>query len=108
MANEGHHGKPSGHGADVGSPSVERPQDWWLYRGTGQPLDPSERDQRWPKPPPWRTFPGGPDLPVPPLDEAETRRRLGTPAVARSADPNAISMVNAAIYLSRPLIVTGR
>jgi MoxR-like ATPase len=108
MANGGHHGKSSGHGADVSSPSVEQPQDWWLYQGTGQPLDPSERDQRWPKPPPWRTFPGGPDLPVPSLDEAEARRRLGIAAIARSADPNGVSVINAAIYLSRPLIVTGR
>jgi MoxR-like ATPase len=38
----------------------------------------------------------------------EARRRLGTPAVAHSAKASAISMVNAAIYLCRPLIVTGR
>jgi MoxR-like ATPase len=83
-------------------------ETWWLYRGSGQPLDPADRDQRWPKPPPWRTFFGAPDLPAPPADDRETRRRLGAPSVAHSADPRAVSMVNAAIYLSRPIIVTGR
>jgi MoxR-like ATPase len=89
-------------------PSYGRASKWGLYRGTGQPLDPAERNRRWPQPPPWRTFPGVVDLPAPLPDAAETRRRIGTENVAHTSDPKAVAMVNAAITLSRPLIVTGR
>lgn len=91
-----------------GPDSGGRVENWWLYRGSGQPLDAADRDRRWPEPPPWRTFFGEPDLPAPQADDRETRRRLGAPSVAHSADPRAVAMVNAAIYLSRPIIVTGR
>jgi MoxR-like ATPase len=103
-----------GHADEAGGPYVgsPRPHDqspnWWLFRGTGQPLELTERDRRWPAPPPWRIFSGTPDLPAPSSDEAETRRRLGTESVAHSPDPKTVSMVNSGIYLSRPLIVTGR
>ncbi|HEY3606359.1 MAG TPA: MoxR family ATPase [Pseudonocardiaceae bacterium] len=95
--------EPAGSGG-----SSSAPPKWWLYRGTGQPLELAERDRRWPPPPPWRTFPATADLPIPPLDEAETRRRIGGESVAHSTDPQAVAMVNAAIYLRRPVIVTGR
>jgi MoxR-like ATPase len=71
-------------------------------------MDCAERDRRWPEPPPWRTFAGEGDLPTPPEDEAEARRRLGAVSVHRTVDPMTVSVVNAGIYLCRPLIVTGR
>jgi MoxR-like ATPase len=108
MANGGPAGESGGPRAAPARPSLERSPKWWLYRGTGRPLDLVERDRRWPEPPPWRTFPGVVDLPSPPLDVPETSRRIGTETVAHSSDPTAVAMVNAAIYLSRPLIVTGR
>ncbi|MCM3921081.1 AAA family ATPase [Frankia sp. AiPs1] len=79
---------------------------WWLFRGTGRPLDPAERDARWPSPPPWRDFDGGPLLAPPATDEREARRRLGrTPSPLLK--PVHISLVNAAIHLRRPLLVNG-
>jgi len=93
---------------DSGVAPVRHGPQWWLYRGTGQALDPTERDQRWPEPPPWRDFPGDDDLPAPPPNAAETQRRLGSDTVAHVSDRRTVDMVNAAIYLSRPLIVTGR
>lgn len=84
------------------------PPGWWLYQGTGQPMDLAERDRRWPSPPPWRVFRGQPDLPTPPVDDFDVGRRLGRASIARRADPRAVSMINAAIYLGRPLLVTGR
>lgn len=81
---------------------------WWLYRGNGRILEEAERDRRWPKPPPWRDFQGGPDLPPPPGDNAETERRLGASAVSARIDHREAVMVNAALYLRRPLLVTGR
>ncbi|MBL7499772.1 AAA family ATPase [Frankia sp. CNm7] len=82
-------------------------ESWWLFQGTGLPLEPAERDRRWPAPPPWRNFGGGPDLPPPPPDDQETERRLG--AVASGLfDSSQISVINAALFLRRPLLVTGR
>jgi len=83
-------------------------QNWWIYRGTGQPLDPAERDRRWPAPPHWRAFNGGPDLPPPPEDDDETGRRLGELDVVHPVTRREAALVNAALYLRRPLLVTGR
>ncbi|HEX3787441.1 MAG TPA: MoxR family ATPase [Pseudonocardiaceae bacterium] len=82
---------------------------WWIYRGTGQPLD-VDLAAVLPAPPPWRTFVGGPVLPPAPEDPAETNRRLGaTSQLAQDAvDEHEVDMVNAALYLRRPLLVTGR
>ncbi|WP_328875756.1 MoxR family ATPase [Streptomyces sp. NBC_00287] len=80
---------------------------WWLYRGTGIPLDPAERDRRWPAPPPWRIYCGGPDEPpAPPRDETATRvlGATGTPWVP---DPDEVAGVNTALQLRRPLLVGG-
>lgn len=88
----------------------EEPPDWWIYRGTAVPAP--ERADLLPAPPPWREFDGGPlldDVPVPP-DDGEMKRRLGA-AGAESvprADIHEVDMVNAALYLRRPLLVTGR
>ena len=81
---------------------------WWLFRGDGRVLDSEERDRIWPDPPPWRSFDGGPELPPPPTDEVETIRRIGGMAITRKADSAVVEMVNSAIALRRPLIVTGR
>src|SRR6266536_1443773 len=87
----------------------DRP-DWWIYRGTGIPAP--ERAAQLPPPPPWRVFNGGP-LPefdfLPPSD-GEMDRRLGAGSAfsVPRADVHEVDMVNAAIYLRRPLLVTGR
>ncbi|TCJ34383.1 AAA family ATPase [Parafrankia sp. Ea1.12] len=69
-------------------------------------MDPAERDARWPAPPPWRAFDGAPLLTPPTADLRETERRLGR-VPSRLLDPVHISLVNAAVYLRRPLLVTG-
>jgi MoxR-like ATPase len=65
-----------------------------------------------PAPPPWRDFPGGPlpDRAAPPPDDGEFQRRLGAESrlSERDVDPHEVDMVNAALYLRRPLLVTGR
>ncbi|MCZ7429450.1 MoxR family ATPase [Micromonospora sp. WMMA1949] len=81
--------------------------DWRIYRGTGEPLDPAERDRRWPAPPRWRTFDGGPDEPPAPAEDPDLERRLG-PVRTRRPDPREVDVVNAALLLRRPLLVTGR
>ncbi|WP_406489682.1 MoxR family ATPase [Streptomyces phaeochromogenes] len=85
------------------------PRSWWIYRGTGQPLTDVRLADILPPPPGWRDFDGGPVLPPVPAASAETDRRLG---IADRATPrqNAhdIDMINTALLLRRPLLVTGR
>src|ERR1700748_3502643 len=86
--------------------------DWWIYRGAGRPLRDTSLANLLPPPPPWRSF-GGSPLPVydePPPDDGEEERRLGVVhhLSERDVDPHEVEMINAALYLRRPLLVTGR
>jgi MoxR-like ATPase len=76
-----------------------------LYQGTGVPR-PGAIDFL-PPPPPWRRFDGGPVLEPPPADEADARRRLGRPARPGPVDRSRLRVINAALLLRRPLLVTG-
>ena len=80
--------------------------EWLIYEGTGGP-DP-DRIRRLPDPPPWRAF----DAPVVPYEVPEldstTRRRLGARNVPLPIqDADTLELINAALYLRRPLLVTG-
>ncbi|AUG77022.1 AAA family ATPase [Kitasatospora sp. MMS16-BH015] len=74
-----------------------------IYRGTDEPhhgLD------ALPAPPPWRSFDGGPPLSTPVDEEgcaAPSAHRAGT----FRPTPETVELVNAALYLRRPLLVTG-
>jgi len=92
-------------------PSIAAP-DWWIYRGTGRPIHDIALADLLPAPPPWRTFHGVP-LPepdMPPEDNGDGDRRLGVEChlAERDVDHREVRMVNAALYLRRPLLVTGR
>ncbi|MFD6322730.1 AAA family ATPase [Streptomyces sp. NPDC058442] len=108
-----------GQPADDGSPPDARPargsQDtapWWVYHGDGRTLEAPDLDDVLMGPPPWRTFDGGPLQPRPAEDEREVTRRIGPPArdgdARRPVDVDEVDMVNAALYLRRPLLITGR
>jgi MoxR-like ATPase len=78
--------------------------DWLIFKGTGEPHDGIER---LPQPPPWRAFNGGPPAHLdlqPPLEQEPRRRAL---AAGYQADPRTVELVNTALYLRRPLLVTG-
>jgi MoxR-like ATPase len=87
---------------------------WWIYQGTGKP---GESPVEFPDPPPWRAFSGEPpdadnDLPLneaDPVGDAESSRRLGRYHRAKTyrADNQEIDLINLALYLRRPLLVTG-
>ena len=79
---------------------------WPVYTGTKEPHD---GIGELPGPPPWRDFDGGPELETP-ADDADTAAtspdRTHRAATYR-ATPQTVQLVNAALYLRRPLLVTG-
>ncbi|MFE9041332.1 AAA family ATPase [Streptomyces sp. NPDC007818] len=84
-------------------------RSWWIYRGTGRPLADIRLADILPPPPGWRNFDGGPVLPPVPAESAETDRRLGVIGRATPRqDPHDIDLINTALLLRRPLLVTGR
>jgi len=79
--------------------------NWWIYRGTGEPHGWRDADLL-PPAPPWRQFDGGPVLPAP-LSIAGALSPAGLHRAAHyRATEEAVEMVNAALYLRRPLLVT--
>jgi MoxR-like ATPase len=104
-ANDYIHGNPA---APDGAGST-RPA-WWIYQGTGRPRSSVDVAEVLPDPPDWRNFDGGPVLPPPDDDGKETARRLGVGGYLAEADvdPHEVDVVNAALYLRRPLLVTGK
>ena len=73
--------------------------DWLLYTGSRRPHDGIDR---LPPPPPWRAFDGEPLLPSPGGDSGNAHQ-----ATTYRPSDDAIQQVNAALYLRRPLLVTG-
>lgn len=83
------------------------PNEWLIYRGAGEPHDGIDA---LPAPPPWRDFDGGPLVESGPGTDSSSTRRLGSHRhVAALHRPGAeeLELVNAALYLRRPLLVTG-
>ncbi|MGW0390958.1 AAA family ATPase [Streptomyces sp. NPDC003042] len=85
-------------------------EEWLVYRGVGEPHDGIDA---LPDPPPWRDFDGGPVV-EPGAAAARTdgnvARRLGAhrqAAEMHRPEPEELEAINAALYLRRPLLVTG-
>ncbi|WP_406341863.1 AAA family ATPase [Streptomyces sp. NBC_00648] len=79
---------------------------WPVYTGGGQPHD---GITQLPPPPPWRAFNGKPLLPPPtedPDDAASSPDRTHRAQTYVVTDQS-VELVNAALYLRRPLLVTG-
>ncbi|GAA2088287.1 AAA family ATPase [Actinomadura alba] len=93
-----------------GTPAEPVRPGWWIYRGTGRPLRDIELSELLPPPPPWRAFDGGPARPAPPHDDGDLDRRLGAleNLTARQPARGEVEAVNAAMFLRRPLLVTGK
>jgi MoxR-like ATPase len=88
-------------------PDGQVARDWRIYRGSGVPHDDIER---LPGPPRWRTFDGHPVVKPRLGYDAASSRRLGAPERGQiyQADEETVELVNTAMYLRRPLLVTGR
>ena len=72
--------------------------DWHLFRGNlnGQATEPHDRNNELPLPPSWR-----------PSGESKADRQARRAAVFQATAAQ-VEMVNAALYLRRPLLVTGK
>jgi MoxR-like ATPase len=79
---------------------------WHVYTGAGEP---SERPVQIPSAPPWRIFDGGPPVKRNFKQDERSRRLLKDLERARTylVSQEEVNMVNAALYLRRPLLVTG-
>ncbi|MCX4916981.1 MoxR family ATPase [Streptomyces sp. NBC_00687] len=79
--------------------------EWLIYRGAGEPHDGLDR---LPAPPPWRDF-ASRDTAGAGADGSEDRRLGAHRHLAELHRPGAeeLEMINAALYLRRPLLVTG-
>ncbi|MGP4023857.1 AAA family ATPase [Actinomadura sp. 3N407] len=73
--------------------------DWLLYTGSRLPHGGVDR---LPPPPPWRAFDGEPVLPSPAGGSGNEHQ-----ATTYRPSDDAVRQVNAALYLRRPLLVTG-
>lgn len=79
---------------------------WPVYTGAPAPHD---GITRLPPPPPWRAFDGGPVLDPPDADgdPAAASPDRAHRAATYQATEDTVQLVNAALYLRRPLLVTG-
>ncbi|WP_030347892.1 AAA family ATPase [Streptomyces sp. NRRL S-1022] len=77
-----------------------------VYTGTAEPHD---GITELPPPPPWRAFDGEPVLATPAAtaDAAATSPDRAHRAATYQPTPQTVHLVNAALYLRRPLLVTG-
>jgi MoxR-like ATPase len=78
---------------------------WPVYTGTNEPHD---GINQLPPPPPWRAFDGSPVLELSDAgDDAATSPDRTHRAETYRATQQTVQLVNAALYLRRPLLVTG-
>jgi MoxR-like ATPase len=82
---------------------------WWFFRATGVPSEDSGPDAPpvIPPAPYWRQFSGGPLQQPPPEPSSPDTRRLGLADSRVHLRDEETEVVNAALLLRRPLLVTG-
>ena len=80
---------------------------WWIYQGTGKPHD---GIQRLPPPPKWRQYHGQLIAERKLAADPHLERRFGNISRGETfqASEKEIDVVNTALYLRRPLLVTGK
>ena len=83
--------------------------EWFIYRGDGVQHD--DLPARLPSPPPWRRFEGG-ELQSAPHGDPDAARGQQLAEYIRAttyqASQEEIELINAALYLRRPLLITGK
>lgn len=82
-------------------------KDWWIYRGAGSAAEKQARlaEHR----PPWRSFRGKPDPKyMPPGTSSDAWEETHRRGAGYVPDDEERDTVNTALYLRRPLLVTGK
>jgi MoxR-like ATPase len=76
---------------------------WPIFRcnSEGLPDPPHDDITKLPPSPPWRRFKGEPPRPIP------RRERFGQPPPPHLFEPEEVDLINAAMFLRRPLLITG-
>lgn len=83
-------------------------KDWWLYHGTGEAAERRTRLEAGP-PPPWRDFTGTPDPGyTPPGCSGPAWDRTWRRGEGYVPDEIEKDVVNTALHLRRPLLITGK
>jgi MoxR-like ATPase len=83
-------------------------KDWWLYCGAGGSTDRLDRLKSAP-PPPWRSFTGAPDPNhKSPACSGEAWAQTLERGAGYVPDEHEKDVVNTALYLRRPLLITGK
>ena len=80
-------------------------EQWRIYTGSGEPHD---RIRDLPPPPPWRTFTGRVIETLPRDQDDDFMQRMLARGEVFQASEEVIELVNAALYLRRPLLVSGK
>lgn len=79
-------------------------QNWRIYTGSGKP-----HDVDFPDPPPWRRFTGAfIDVPVLDAEDDPYMQRLLARGEVFQVDEEEVDLINAALILRRPLLITGK
>jgi MoxR-like ATPase len=78
---------------------------WRIYTGSGEPHD---GIHRLPPPPPWRTFTGRVTDTLPIDEDDDFMKRMLARGEVFQASGDVVEIVNAALYLRRPLLVSGK
>ncbi|MEU4357377.1 AAA family ATPase [Streptomyces virginiae] len=83
-------------------------KDWWLYQGAGEGAERRARLETA-SPPPWRDFTGSPDPGyAPPGCEGSAWERTRRRGEGYVPDEQEKDVVNTALHLRRPLLITGK
>lgn len=79
---------------------------WLVFKGSGKPHDGIKQFTQDSPPPPWRRFHGKAPSESALVDDKNLKQRFQ--AAPYQITPQELEVVNAAIYLRRPLLVTGK
>ncbi|GGR21496.1 AAA family ATPase [Streptomyces netropsis] len=102
---QGSHEEDARRGTTGYGTPVSAPSGWRVFHATGDA--PVGASVRLPAPPPWREFGGEPLQPPPGDDPRATERRLGTAQARPQLRDEEVDLVNAALLLRRPILVSG-
>lgn len=88
--------------------SEEKTKSWYVFEGSGEQHDDIEK--RLPEPPRWRSFKGEVSKERELSADPQLERRFGKLGEGKTllVDEDELDLINAAIYLRRPLLVTGK